>query len=350
MKLEDFSKELEQENYDFIYSNLYQQVLSLLKKIAKEKNLDFGYADEMKKEEVHSKISKTFSFDYDCALFEEAGSIFYRFPWTQKKKSLVSEIIESYQLLEDNYQKYVKKKKEIEGKDAKKIFTEMKEKYLSLYREMMNFKQKKSSSGTFSRLTEELKVFYPYFDEILTNIYIIFVNQSLLHWEYIEGDAYYTYPMITLEKDPAELFVVLDTLYDELEKDYPKHAYDYPDLPMGKEESYYDVMEKALASYDRLFRQMLKARGVVTKKKGYPLLEELWKEYPFYQEHLGSFLIRAFDYKTHLKNILDMYRHYEKDFKENYDEKLENYKKQRKEWIEDEDYLGECAEDFEEES
>ena len=348
IQLEDFKEELEKKEYDSIYQTLYQRVLDLLKKIAKEKDLNFQYADTMKEEEVPAKVSETFDFDYDYALFEEAGSIFYRFPWVEENESLVSEIIESYQLLEKNLKKYVEKKKEMEGKDATEIFSQVEKKFLSLYQEMMHFKKKESSTGTFSRLTEELKVFYPYFDELLTNIHIIFVNRALLHWEYLEEEFYRTYPRITLEKDPAELFVVLDNLYEELEKNYQAHAYDYPDLSMEPNETYYDIIEKVLSTYDDLFRQMLKERGVVTEKKGYPLLKELWKVYPFYEEHLGTFLLRASHLQTHLKNVFDMYRYYEKDYKENYEEKLEKYQKDKEEQMEDEDYLGEYAEDFDE--
>lgn len=311
MKIEDYELELKNGEYEEVFKRIESKLEKLIKDVAQEKMvvIDFNWENL---ENMRAKLD----FSYKYSLFQLIYTLLSDFEekdTRKNKEKLIQELIINYNKLAVNLEKYLKKKEEIKNKDINEIFDNWVKKYQDLFQEMREFKKIKKDALE----KDYLIVSYPYYEEIIRDV------DNILKAKEIRDNL--DNVQTSLEKLPAEVLVIIEDLYLEL-KNYQDHAFDYEEITLQAGEDYYDVIDKAILKYDTLFQEMLDFLQV-----SYTSLDDIrdlvYEYYPFYKEHLRSFLLRAESYKTNLKDILDWYNFYQKDYKIDYKKRLDEFLK-----------------------
>ena len=295
LKIDEFSNQ----SLENINEKLLAKAKDLISKISQAKNM-----------EIDINNSFTYDFDYDYSLFKDLYLILC--PLTNLND--LSDFIAKFNEIETNLTKYLTKKEELQNQDLSQLWLDYQTKFATLFNQMLQYKHKTYHNNLFY-LLNHLIFLYPYYEDYLNALSTILKTKALFAKRRVE-DGYQEIEVASLTSNYVELFNALDQIYDELQT-YPQKASLYPELE-SPDATYETVIDQILLKYQELFHQMLKAIGHETSKEDFELLEEIYKYYPFYKDHLQTYLMKARAYEVGIKSLLDYYNFYQNDYSKDY--------------------------------
>lgn len=239
-----------------------------------------------------------------------------------------------YEVLRD------KAEKEIKQKGFEVLKKEKIDKLVNIFKEMLEYKNKKyDNNWSFSEWLEAVDFSYYYYDYTLKEtLYIV-------EYRKLPSDVYEDEPT---EISDADVIIALDELYQVLtnpEEDYKKYANYYKELELKDGETYSDLYDKELEKFKNLFKEMLDFLNVKYENDDFFLLSVLICEhYPYYTDIIINLrnLINVPN-KIYISILYDMQKIYEffsKEYK-NHEKNMKEYQEEQEnlEFIDDEDFI-----------
>lgn len=342
MELNDFKSYLEKEEYDKVYDIIVNKTFDLIKKIAAEKNVDLEQKNNKDTSQEHLIYHYMYIFKRKSSMFRYIYYIMNNYSsfncdeideFDTKEKKL-QRYIDEYNSLEKLLDKYLDMKKSLEKFSFEDLINLYKQKFTSLYKEMLIYKKKTFDEDiSFEVLSSKVNVYYQFYREYIEDIFLVLLNRSLYFRTYDEN------LIMESDEDPVEVIYFLKSTYEHIKDEYKKYAYYYKDIELEEDESYRDRYNKELDKIEDIFKEMLKYRNIEYKEDEdfTDLKIKVMEEYPYLE---GAIRIDLSDYPgdTYIISINKLYTLQEcllKRYK-NYDEEMKNYQEYNKDYNYDE--------------
>ena len=325
VKEEDFKKEMENKDYDSIYKVMAEKSIELVKKIAKVKKIELPKID-LYNERVFDEIDEIFKSN--SIYFGSIETLMWTFcRWEddylkESKEQKIKTSIELYNKSLLRLEEYEKEKEKIDENGYKKLKEEEIDKIILLFKEMMQYKNKKyDDNWDFNSWLDAISEKYNYFHSEIVDIYDIYYYGHVDR--YMDGEE-------VIDVDKVEEILFYEQFYYFLETDYKEHAYDFIDIELKEGQTYKDVYGEEKEKLAKLFKEMLDFINVKYDNKTFESLRiRVCKEYPWYEEKINFlYSLMGMIGTTYIELIDDMEKLYsflEKDYK-NIEKNKKKYK------------------------
>ena len=280
LKEEDFKKEMENKDYDSIYKVMAEKSIELVKKIAKVKKIELPKID-LYNERVFDEIDEIFKSN--SIYFGSIETLMWTFcRWEddylkESKEQKIKTSIGLYNKSLLRLEEYEKEKEKIDENGYKKLKEEEIDKIILLFKEMMQYKNKKyDDNWDFNSWLDAISENYNYFHSEIVDIYDIYYYGHVDR--YMDGEE-------VIDVDKVEEILFYEQFYYFLETDYKEHAYDFIDIELKEGQTYKDVYGEEKEKLAKLFKEMLDFINVKYDNKTFESLRiRVCKEYPWYEE------------------------------------------------------------------
>ena len=212
-------------NSEVIYNYFVDKTLELLKKINEYKK--FPYKEHEKKTNTIKSLGC--NFDNTTVMFKKVSTLVYNFGYFRVNdlESQSQVIIESFNNLLINYNKYVSIYNELLENDYNLINDDLMNKYINLFRNMLSYKDKYYGDiDDIYKLYERVRLCYYDFSYLLDDIYTAIKSGVVVVSSDKTVVKLYTIEYIYLLRNNYEII-------SEQYKDYEEYSYDV-DLKEGQ--------------------------------------------------------------------------------------------------------------------
>ena len=341
IKIEDFEQELHQRNFQKVYEIIILKTYDLISELIKEKKIDIpiNLKDTSCDNIFHiSRIltENSISFEYLIALLDELQNwdtdpLDPSLPDIETPK--IEQYIRFYNYSINEYQNYLKLKKELQGKDFEQEKQKKIDTLISTFKSMMDYKKKAySETWNFREWVHEIDCHYHVYHELLKDAL------SLAYEGVIDVDII-NYGYDTINADEIEILKYLDDLnhiLNEKDDNYENHAYDYIDIVLKEGQTYSDILHDKEKQLIAIMKEMLDDIHVAYEKDElYYLCNLISEHYPYYEQNLIS--LRAslsnpeYTMIYKIDQLESTYQYFKKDYK-NREENMRKYQKEMKDF------------------
>lgn len=312
ININTFEEELKSSDYPAIQKKLiaeYTKLSTEIDKVCNNNQEDSYYFRDFQNcfDYVKSWTSRTYVTDF-----------------TQLK-----EYILHYNLFLGSLKNYNQMLERIDKEGYPKLFAEYKEKIISLFKEMLDYKHKEyDESISFPDLLAKIIAYYNIYSDLLADLEGVCDHHTI----YVESDYYSDGKFYKLTD--AEQLLELDSVYRFLtnpEDNYKNNANFYEDIELAPNETYADVEDRETDKLVELFKEMLEFINAPydKDKKGFTYYKGLiCQYYPFYFESLINLSTTLSDPKCGHIECIDslrcMYKYLSR-YKEDYEQNLAEY-------------------------
>lgn len=338
MELKDFKKEIEAKKYDKVYDVIVQKDIELIKEISKIKNIDITMG-KYGSQDLEAEL-----YHYYAVFREESGMFkyiqyvifklekYYYEPLDEYDTPLqrIESYINDYNNLQKLIDTYEEEKEKLKDKSIIDIRNEYKDKFLNLFKEMLDYKKKKYQKNiSFNELLKKVSISYYFFIEELENI------ENAIEKGYIQDDSYDEDYYIKKDEDPVEIAHYLSTMYKNIkDNDYYKSvAYFYHEFELKDGETYEDLYDQEKNKIINIFKEMLDYRKIsYNEKDNYDgLFKKVEENYPYLKDVLYGLYpnYRDRDYITILDRMVNIEEALLNRYK-NYDQEMIKYQNKLK--------------------
>jgi len=325
LSINNFNKEIKDNNWEIINKRILQEFQKLSKAIRKIHNQEEMYC--------FFDFSKDVSFFYNPDNFPSSSSEI------SKLKKLISIYNKNVYLLN----KYNKVSQDINKKGYLYLYQQKIQKLTALFKEMLNYKNKKyDNSISFLDLLDKIDNYYNFYTEDLDLIRKIYKSQDIFI-----SDEYHQIEKIYHLND-IEKLIILEQVYNTItnpKDDYKNYANFYIDIDLQPGRTYKTIYQDKMTKLITLLKEMLDyVKAPYDSHDDYLayLTSKVTEYYPFYLDNF--ILLQATisnphnNYITCIDTLERTYR-YLSHYMENYQEKLKEYNEHL--ITEDDWYLGE---------
>lgn len=378
LNLENYKIELQNEESDKIYNDLVEKSIELAREIADMKNIDLVRHDNI--EDTLSNIQirfekKSASFrgiiylmndlitwncdDIDDEIDIEFEDIFDDYEEIDLDKEMeidenldvdaqmeVKERKENVELLEYKdlllsleqkvkdciykyngiiyeLEQYKKLEKEISEKGYDKLIKEREERLINLFKEMLDYKNKKYDEDiSFRDLLDKISQYYNGYNVYLDDLYAA-INMGSVSFD-IEEDS--------IPINEVESLMIIDDFCDvAIDEDwgYKTEADRFRDFELEEGETFKDLYDKEIEKFKNLFKEMLEHRNIeyTDEDKFDDLKWKVMEAYPYYYVMLYHLISPNpnVTYIQELNSMEDVYEAIVSEYK-NHEENLIKYK------------------------
>lgn len=338
MELEKFQKYIDKKDYETPYNEIVKSTLELVKEIADKKKLHLEEWKNKKSKDIFYNI--LFTFEQGSVSFTNIQYLMKEFlNWNiildediyQTKEQILIHMINLYNGVVSELTNYEKVEEDIQENGYKKLEKEKTEKLINLFKEMLQYKNKKyDENWSFEEWIENIDTHYHFYHEsLIETLYKIKKGLILL-----DTDKYY---YDSIKVDQVEKIISLTDLYENLnDKDdgYKNYAYFYREFELKEGQTYSDLYKLEQEKYVKLFQDMLDFINVKYDTDYFDDLSVLIREhYPYYNDvliHLDDMMFSTKEtYITILDRMENIYDNLSKNYK-NHEKNLAEYEKNKK--------------------
>lgn len=338
IKIEDFQENMEQIEYKDIYIEIVEKSLDVAEEIINKK--------QMETEKSLTKVDKIneimYNFEMKSATFKNVSDLMQEILICEKKyieknrkieEKEIRILIEIYNMVISELGQYENIERKIKQQGYEKLEKEKIEQLIQLFKEMLEYKNKKySNNWSFKEWIDNVNTYYHYFNDSLINtINAVQLGQT---WREHETDEE-IYP---IKINQVEKILLITKLYKKLKNEdsgYKKYADWYIDFDLEEGQTYEDLYELEKKKYVELFKEMLDFLNVSYEGDDFDKLKSLVMEkYPYYFDRLvhldfirwdtrGTYISTLDSMERIYRNILKYYKNHEQNMKE-YEEEQKN--------------------------
>ncbi len=345
MQLEDFKKEITNEDYDKVYEVIVKKDIELINKIGKIKNIDVQVDDE---DDLATRLYHYY------AIFREESGMFkyikyvvfklqkYEYEGIDEYDTPLERIktyINDYNNLQELINTYEEEKNNLKNKSIIDIRKEYKDKFINLFKEMLDYKNISYKQDiSFSELITKVYPSYYFFADDFKNI------ENAIENGYIQDDSGDEDYYINKDEDPVEVAHYLSSIYKSIKDNnyYQTVAYLYHEIPLKEKETYEDIYNQEKLKIVNIFKEMLDYKNIAyNDKDNYSsLLNKVANTYPYLNDVLRGldFNYQDKEYITIIDRMKDIEEALLKRYK-NYEQEMLEYQKKLKDDWDDEDFL-----------
>ena len=339
LTIEQFEKELQQENYEQIYQQIIEQSYLLAKEIATFKNLSLEFS------ETESLSQNLFNIQYDFkqnfACFGDVPLLMQElqdwdtegFSPEETKVDKIKRLIKIYNRLVEQIPLYQQKMKEVEEKGFLPLKEAYKTRFRTLFHEMLSYKKKPyQEEENFLDLLERIRKSYYHYSPFLDDLRTILFGNYLI----------YDIEEQPIDLSPTETIIYLEDIYQIFIRegeDYKVYANAYREFELKEGQTYLDLYHEEEKKFVKLFQEML---AYVKKEFHTDDLHQLYhavlEAYPFYQDTYFPLTLPYpnVSYIEQLDYMETIYENLKKDYP-NYEKHMMAYQEKKKAQIEKEE-------------
>lgn len=355
LNVENYELELQNEDNEKIYNDLVEKSIDISRKVAKLKNIELTQSDNLEDvlldiqyrftkesgyfrdiiylmkdllewnnedyvEEIGINFEEIFDdFEEENEKIEEVDSNYY----IRSLKDKTVDCIRRYNSIIFELNKYNELENEINEKGYEEVLNSKKEKITNLFKEMLDYKNKKYDENiSFRDLADKISQYYNNYHELICDLI------SAVLWKYVSYD---------MEEDPIDLneievLMTIDDIYNILIDDvcgYKTEADTYRDFELEDGETFKDLFYKEKEKFKKLFKEMLEYRNIKYKKEdSFDILKmRVMDAYPYYFVILFRLISPdpKVTYIQELNSMEDVYERIINEYK-NHEENMIKYK------------------------
>ena len=355
LNIDDYKALLEKEEYEQVYFDIRDKAIKLAKKIAKTKNikLDFRF-----NKNIDDRLyTIRFTFEKESATFREMSWLMKNLlEWytediyedellalnvesefgieipdepprlvpIETKEEKIRTMIRQYNWLVSDLEEYNLIANEIKEHGYEKLIKQKKEKLLQIFKEMLDYKNKKyDNNWTLREFADKISQYYNYYSDSLPNA-ISAVNMGFVEFDIEEN---------VMRIDEIESLIIVNDFIEELTcegDDYKRYANYYRDFELEEGQEFRDLYNQELEKFKKLFKDMLDFRNIEYDKNEdrFDILKDLvMKYYPYYYGMLFHLISPRpnVTYIQELSSMEDVYERMSGEYK-NHEENLIKYK------------------------
>ena len=357
LNLDDYELELQNEDNEKIYNDLVEKSINISRKVAKLKNIELTQLDNL--EDVLSDIQYRFTKesgyfrdviylmkdllewnneDYVEEIGIDLEDIFDDFEEENKNQSVETvnsnyyirslkdktvDCIRRYNSIVFELNKYNELENEINKKGYEELLNSKKEKITNLFKEMLDYKNKKYDDNiSFRDLADKISQYYNNYHELIYDLI------SAVLWQTVSYDV----EEDSIDLNEIEVLMTIDDIYNILIDDvcgYKTEADTYRDFELEEGETFKDLFYREKEKFKNLFKEMLEYRNIkYTDQDSFDILKmKVMDNYPYYYVMLFH-LISPNPNVTYIQELNSMEDVYERIISEykNHEENMIKYK------------------------
>lgn len=346
MELKDFKKEIQEKEYDKVYDEIVKKDIDLIKKISKIKNIDITMG-KYESQDLEAELYHYYAiFREESGMFKYIQYVIFKLdkyhyePLDEYDTPLqrIESYINDYNNLQQLIDTYEEEKEKLKDKSIIDIRNEYKDKFITLFKEMLEYKKKTySKDASFNDLLNKVYVSYYFFAEDLENI------ENAIEKGYIQDDSYNEDYYINKDEDPVEVSHYLSMIYKNIkDNDYYKSvAYFYHEFELKDGETYEDLYNQEKDKITNIFKEMLDYKNISYNDKDTynSLFNKVEETYPYLKDVLYGLYSSYNDkgYITILDRMVNIEEALLRRYK-NYDQEMIEYQKSLKDEIDENDF------------
>ena len=333
--IKDYENDIKEEKYDNIYDDLISKSINLVKEIEKIKIIEaqIDSIDETVFRNISFYFKQNFcQFKGIVGLMEKLiDYLYYEDIIEIPEETKIKRIITMYNSSIDELHTYKNIKKELEEKKLENIIEERKEKFIKLFKEMLEYKNKKyDNNWDIIKFINKIDQYYNFYHENLCSL------ENALSGNLVQFDLESNY----IQVNNIERIMHIDGIYEYIhDYGYIDVAYLYRDFELEDGQTYEDLYNLEIEKFNKLFKKMLEFIGENNFEKNVDLEEKIKEKYPFYGNALRD--MHSHDLHPTYIQILDaMEETYENILKDyhNYEINLKKYKDYESKLYDDEEF------------
>ncbi len=307
--IKEFFKLNKEKRYDL----LYNKIINLNKKICELKGIksesdDFFHISE----EIY----------YNSIWFEDLRFLCSEFDKTKYKKikdikdDEYKYMINIYNDLIDEVNKYQKIDKLIKEKGYSNLEKEYKENLENLFYKMLDFKKRKYEKGsTLLKLLDEINLCYYDYECFWTPLYQL-LNGKCIYKDTDRDDFW------LIKADDVEYIGIMKEIYEIFasgKEDYKNYDQLYEDITLQENQTIEDLYDSELKKLEDLYVEMLKFKNIEVKQNEHKnLAYEVEKNFPQFEDAFNFlYYVKVNPHSSYI-DLIDTVRKIYKNLKENY--------------------------------
>ncbi len=266
MNISNYQELINNKEYINIYDNIKSKVDNLIKDIASLLNIkidSYDYKDIQY--QIQSKTLLFSNINVLCNILDNYHG--------EELIDNINIIINNYNLLLSNIEKYLNKEKEVNN--TKDTISDIFDNFRILFKTMLRYKNKEyNTNWDYKELLNKIDLYYAYFNKEIKIISSLLNSNEII----IDSDL----EIVTITD--IEKILLLEEIYNKISDEYKDYAYLYPDIELEENQSFEDLLDLEDSKYEELYKEMLDYKNISYEDEDIELL--IYKFYPQYKKDL----------------------------------------------------------------